>query len=56
MKVILLNVGIRLFDKLPELKFVGQDWAMREWSWGIADTLWFIRSEERRKALEKELV
>ena len=60
MKVRMLTLGISLFDKLPEIKFVGQDWAMREWSWGIADKLWFIRAEEKRrnelKTFSKELV
>lgn len=60
MKIKLLNVGIRLFDKLPETKFVGEDWALREWSWGIADTLWDIRRKEIisvvTKAVEKEMV
>lgn len=60
MKVQLLNVGIRLFDKLPETKFVGEDWALREWSWGIADKLWDMRRREIiavvSEAVEKEMV
>lgn len=46
MKVKILTFGLNLFDKLPETKFVGQDWLFREWSWSIADKLWALRQKE----------
>lgn len=60
MKLMFIDFWLKVFDGLPETKFVGQDWQFREWSWGIADKLWSLRQKEianlDTKALEKELV